>query len=111
MSEQPRFELRFELFDRRDEFHPLRWAVGCDDELRVSDRAVDDLKMCAPVGGNVMSMDTVVKMMRVREFRRDLLRDAAVRCVGQFCDYLEDSEGWHDASRTDRAREIIGYKT
>lgn len=107
MSERPRFTIELTIRDNYSmESH--HHAIGCDQALRISTRAVDDLKAGPRLGVGLMSMDSAVTMMKTREMRRDLLKEAAVRLAMQTADRMEDAEGWHDTSRIDPARKALG---
>ncbi len=108
MSDKPRFTLELVLRDNYREQETLAWAIGVDDELRISSRAVDDMKMGADLGVSMVSMDTVVRMMRIKEFRRSTFKMVAERLSGQMADAMEDAEGWHDSDRIEPARKRLG---
>jgi hypothetical protein len=55
------------------------------------------------LGISPFGFDDVVKMMKRREFRRDLLAKAAEQLSGQMGDFMEDKEGWHGRERADAA--------
>jgi hypothetical protein len=86
----------------------LHWAIGVDDELRISARAVEEMKMGAALGVSTVSMTDALNMMRVKQFRRETFIEAAIRLAGQMADAMEDAEGWHDASRVEPARARLG---
>ena len=98
---KPRFMIELSI---RDNYNHDSWhhAIGCDEALSISWRDVDDLK-----AGFMPNMETAVTMMKQRTLRRDLLREAAVRLAMQVADRLEDSEGWHDSSRIEPARQAL----
>jgi hypothetical protein len=56
----------------------------------------------------IVPLDQTVEMMRMREFRRDFLVEAARGLAAEMADLLADAEGWHDASRVDPARRALG---
>src|SRR3990167_5917275 len=99
MSDRPsRFTIELTI---RDNEGGDKWvhAIGCDEALSISYRAVDELK-----AGFLTSMDSAVQLMKQREMRRVPLMEAARRLAGQMADRLEDSEGWHDPDRIEPAR-------
>ena len=59
----------------------------------MGDRIVPEMRFGA------LKFDDVVDVMRVREFRRGLLIEAARMAGMQIADFLEDREGWHGADR------------
>jgi hypothetical protein len=107
MTDKPRFTIEMAIRDNQtgETYHH---AVGCDQALRISTRAVEDLKVGSFLGAALMPMDAAVTMMKAREMRRDLLFDAAKMLAGQMADRMQDAEGWHDASRIEPARKALG---
>lgn len=99
--DKPRFTIKLSVIDNygHESWHHM---VGCDQAMSISNRAVDDLKM-----GFLGSMDATFKIMRTREFRREILIDAARQLAAQMADRLEDAEGWHDPSRVEPARRAL----
>lgn len=81
---------------------PISFAVGLDHEVRISPRAVDEMK--AGFG----SFDETVRLMKVKEFRKDLFMQTAERLGALLAERMEDAEGWHDKSRIEPAREQLG---
>ena len=57
----------------------------------------------APFG----SFDLTVETLRVRQFRRDLFISECKRLGMLLADTMEDSEGWHDASRIEPAKRSL----
>ena len=102
MSDKPRFTLQLTLRDMYGFEHMLSMAIGLNEELRISARAVSEAK--AGFG----DLDFTVRMMRVKEMRRDLFREAAIRLSMLMADRMEDAEGWHDTSRVEPARKQLG---
>lgn len=83
-------------------------AIDVDRALRISSRAIDEMKMGADLGVSLVSFDDVVTLIRTKEMRRELFKDAAVQLAGQMADRMEDAEGWHDPDRIDPARKQLG---
>jgi hypothetical protein len=96
------------LRDNRGFDQPIRMAIDVGNELRVSTRAVSELKMAADCGISVMDVTAAVEIMRVKKFRRELFVCLAQRLAAQMADRMEDAEGWHDASRIEPARKQLG---
>lgn len=69
------------------------------DAAYIGNRAVDELRAGVMWSG----MDTAVQMMRVREFRKEMLEHAAAMAGVQLAEFLEDREGWHGLDRADSA--------
>jgi hypothetical protein len=103
MTDRPRFTLQFTLRDREGFEPPLSIAIGCDQALRISARAVDEAKM-----GVYGGFDAVAELVRTKEMRRKLFMQVAEQLVGQMADHMEDAEGWHDPERVDPARKALG---
>jgi hypothetical protein len=104
MADKPRFTLTLTLRDGYGEQQPLSLAIGCDEALRISSRAVDELK----IGMGLIPMDHAVTMMRTKEMRRVIFKQAAQQLAGQMSDRMEDAEGWHDPERIEPARKQLG---
>jgi hypothetical protein len=56
-----------------------------------------------PRGGEL-----VIDLMKQRHYRRDLFVSECRRLGGHLADCMEDAEGWHDASRIEKARVYLG---
>jgi hypothetical protein len=103
MNDRPRFTIELTIRDNYS-MESYHHAIGCDQALRISSRAVEEMK----AGIGLVGMEDAVQMMKTREMRRDLLREAAIMLAGQTADRMQDAEGWHDASRIDPARKALG---
>jgi hypothetical protein len=101
-DDRPRFTLTMILQDNHSYDKPLSYAVGVDQELRISLRAIDEMK------AGVSNMDQTVRMMRTREFRKALFIQAAERLGTLLAERMEDAEGWHDTGRIEPARRQLG---
>lgn len=106
MHDKPRFTIEMTI---RDNYTGERWrhAIGCDEALSISARAVEDLRAGPVLGASLMSFNDAVELIRTKELRRVILRDTALRLSGQIADHLQDAEGWHDASRIEPARAAL----
>lgn len=102
MNQRARFTLQMTLQDNHGFEQPLAMAVDVDHEVHISPRAVEEMKL------GLAGMDQTVRMIRVREFRKDLFIQAAERLGALLAERMEDAEGWHDASRIDPARQQLG---
>lgn len=103
MTQRARFTLQITLRDNHGYEQPLSMAIDLNDEVRISPRAVDEMK--AGLSGG---MDQTVRLMKVREFRKSLFIRAAERLGALLAERMEDAEGWHDASRIEPARRQLG---
>lgn len=106
MTDKPRFTIELRIHDRLGDLRPIGYAVGCDNALRISSRAVNMLKFPGPIPE--VTFDDAIEMIRTKEVRRGILIQAAEQLAGQLCNLLEDAEGWHDPSRIENARKAIG---
>jgi hypothetical protein len=107
MQDRPRFTISITITDNQG-YDCYTHAIGCDEALRISHRAVDDLKTGMLRAFSVDPMAETVTIMRTREMRRRLLMEAAQQLAGQMADRMEDAEGWHDPERIEPARKAIG---
>jgi hypothetical protein len=55
-------------------------------------------------------LKATISVLKRKEFRKDLFIAEAGRLGALLAERMEDAEGFHDASRVDRAREQLGYK-
>lgn len=102
MSDRAQFTLQLTLRDNLGYSQPLAMAIDLDKELRISARAVDEMK------AGFANMDQAVTLMKCREFRKDLFLEACRRLGAQLAERMEDAEGWHDYSRIEPARKQLG---
>ena len=108
MNDRPRFTLILTLQDGDRYEPPISWAIGIDQAVRISSRAVDEMKMGSSLGVSTIGMDEVVTLMRTKELRRKIFKEIALQLAGQMADRMEDAEGWHDPDRIEPAREQLG---
>lgn len=108
MVEKARFNLTLTLRDNHGFEQPLSWSIDVDQALRISSRAVDELKMGADLGVGLVSFNETVELIRTKEIRRELFVQIAVQLATQMADRIEDAEGWHDANRIEPARAALG---
>jgi hypothetical protein len=102
MADRARFTLQITLRDNHGFEQPLAMAIDVDHALRISSRAVDEMKL------GVVDMAAAVTLMKSKEFRRRVFRGAALQLAEQLADRMEDAEGWHDPERIQPAREQLG---
>lgn len=103
MSDRPRFTIELTIRDNYS-MESYHHAIGGGQALRISTRAVEELK----AGIGLVGMSEAVQMMKTREMRRDLLLQAATQLAEQMADRMQDAEGWHDTSRIEPARKALG---
>lgn len=108
MSERARFTLQITLRDNHGYEQPLSMAIGLDNEVRISSRAVSDLKFGAEMGFPLVSKEGAVEIMRTKELRKHLFIDAAKQLGTLLAERMEDAEGWHDPERIESARKQLG---
>lgn len=76
-------------------------AVGSDEFPIFSERMVSEMR----AGLSGMSFERTVGILKERQFRRELLKEAAKVLALRMADHLEDSEGWHGERRARRIQE------
>ncbi len=101
MTEKARFTLVMMLRDNLAFEPPIAMAVDVDHEVKISTRAVDEMKI------GVGDFNNAVRLMRMREFRKDLFIRTSAQLGTQLAERMEDAEGWHDADRIEPAREAL----
>ena len=97
------FTLTLTLRDKYGYEKPLSYAIDLHEEVRIAPRAVDEMK--AGFG----TFDEIVRLMRVREFRKRLFIMTARNLGALLAERMEDAEGWHDTSRIEPARKQLGW--
>ena len=97
MMKEPRFTISLVLRDNHSFDRPLQMSVSCDEALRISARAVDEMK------AGFATLSSTVEMMKVREMRKDVFQRVAERLARMMAERMEDAEGWHDVSRVEPA--------
>lgn len=97
-----RFTLIMTLRDNYGCEMPISIAIGVDHEVKISNRAVDNMKTGAEFG--LCSFKDAVELIRSKEFRRDLFTRTAANLGTLLVERMEDAEGWHDTSRIEPAR-------
>jgi hypothetical protein len=102
MTDRARFTLQMTLRDNHGFEQPLSMAVDLDQEVRIAPRAIGEMKL------RLGTFDDTVRLMAVREMRKDLFMLAAKRLGALLAERMEDAEGWHDASRIEPARRQLG---
>lgn len=65
----------------------------------MGDRIADDVRSGLYAGPGETPFDSVVKVLKVRQFRKRLLIESARNVGHQLADFLEDREGWHGLDR------------
>lgn len=108
MSEHPTGKLFFEL-KLIDDFGRVHGIVRrhIDEKAAfMGSRIKEDLSLGALGIGTVSPFDAAVEVLRVKEFRRGLLQQAAAMTGMQLADFLEDREGWHGIDRQERVEKI-----
>lgn len=104
MNEPCRYSIRLVVEDRHG-LKSYQMATDTDEFPFFSERLIEDLRAPIDAGFGVMSMDEVVSTLRKREFRRDLLLEAAKKLASRLADYIEDAEGWHGEKRREAIKE------
>jgi hypothetical protein len=68
-------------------------------------RPVEELKL------GVGSFADTVQLLKVKQLRKDLLRQAAEMCGVALAEHLEDREGWHGQSRVESTTKLYEQMT
>jgi hypothetical protein len=101
--------LTIELTDEMGRVHGrLRQEVH-ESAAFIGERIVDEMR-AGVLSGPDDPFAAVVEVMRTKEFRRSLLKDAARNIGHALADHLEDREGWHGIERAERVRELYDGK-
>ncbi len=74
-------------------------AVALTPETAQSIQKVEPPSPLAFAGTNVSPFDECIKILKRREFRKNLFTDAAKRLGTLLAERMEDKEGWHGVSR------------
>jgi len=102
MTDRARFTLELVLRDNHSYDPPLHMAIDLNEELRISPRAVDEMKF------GVGTFDGTVRMMKQKEMRKGLFKRACERLGALLAERMEDAEGWRDVERVEPARKQLG---
>ena len=109
MAEHPTGRLLFELklFDDYGRVHGVVRREISEKAAYMGPRIKEDLELGAIAADmGTTPFDATVEVLRVREFRRGLLRDAAAWAGLQLADFLQDREGWHGLDRQEATEKI-----
>ncbi len=95
------WELRMSLVNREgsENYHV---CLSANDFIIFGDRQVDDIK--TPTPGIGPTFEEMVEILRVKEYRRGMLKVIASQLGGKLADYMEDSEGWHGIDRQEHIK-------
>lgn len=93
------FEMR--IVDESGRVHGVIVQEITRDAAYIGNRAVDDTRFAAEIGMGVF--EDTVKMIKVKELRRESLIAVARNGAQRLADYLEDREGWHGLDRQESA--------
>lgn len=88
-----------ETITRRVDLNDEEISSGMTPRLRES------LDLDHALGANVsgMTMNTMVMLIKKREFRRSAIVAEAQSLAGSMADHMEDAEGWHGMDRAEKA--------
>jgi hypothetical protein len=83
--------------------------------LPLDERTASDIQRISPPSIFTMRfderapspMEQTIQVLKRKEFRKDLLMDAAHRLGTLLSERMSDAEGWHDASRVEPAKEQL----
>lgn len=84
---------------------PFTIAITLD-EATVSDLMVPNAPEKRPIslGGEIHAFGRMVKVLRRKQFRKDLFVRECQRLGALLAERMEDAEGWHDESRVESAK-------
>jgi len=91
----------------------MRTAIDLDEHTAREFERVDPPMMAeSPIpwmSGRVplQNIDDVVKVMKVREFRKEVFQNECWRLGTLLAERMEDAEGWHDVSRIEPAKAAL----
>lgn len=71
----------------------------------MSPRLREEMDMGRDVGIATVSFDQMVRMMKRREFRKELMIETANRLGARLAEHMEDKEGWHGMERAEAAKQ------
>lgn len=78
--------------------------------MPLDEHTARNVQKIKPLGGHfgylpgTLSMTQAVEVLRSREFRKSLFKDAAWQLSQMLAEYMEDAEGWHDIERVEPAK-------
>lgn len=104
MSERARYIIELSVHDRH-RFDSWRMCVDSDEFAVFAERFVDEIRDPGPAPWH--SFETVVQVLKKRQFRREILLHAAEKLAERLSEYIEDKEGWHGEGRRDRIKAAI----
>jgi hypothetical protein len=79
-------------------------AVSLDDYTAQEIHRVDPPSSAPFIGA---TFDEAVKILKRREFRKDLFQEEARRLSALLAERMEDAEGWHDIGRQEPAKKAL----
>ena len=108
MSDCPTGRLFFEMkmFDDYGRVHGVVRRELDENAAFQGQRIAEDMRLGVVGMGSASPFDTAVEVLRVKEFRRSLLKEAGAWAGVQLADFLEDREGWHGIERQERVEKI-----
>ena len=100
-----RFAIRLSVMDRYGD-QDAHMVVEMDEFPVFSERFVEDVTSeFAPLALGPEPFNAMVKILKTRQFRKDMLERAAQVLARRLSDYIEDREGWHGERRRDTIKE------
>jgi len=100
-----RFAIRLSVIDRYGD-QDAHMVVEMDEFPVFSERFVEEVTSeFAPIALGPQPFDAMVKVLKTRQFRKDMLKQAARVLGDRLSDYIEDREGWHGERRRDTIKE------
>ena len=102
--DRPRYKIELAVVDLHTGETSVR-CVGSNDFPIYSEQFVEDVRNPSPFNTSLVDFDGLVPIMKKREFRKMILKKAAIRLAGELGDYVEDKEGWNGEDRRDTIKE------
>ena len=93
---------KMEITDETGRVHGAVMREIHQDAAYMGERVVDENRFAPTRFGPSPFDNSMVRLMKVRQFRRGLLIDCASKTGEMLADHLEDKEGWHGVERQQR---------
>lgn len=106
MTDPRQLTLTISLADGYGKVHGKLTREVPEDVAFMGERVADDFRSNAFVGA--VNLNDAVKILKVREFRKELLIKSAKNMGVLLAEHLEDKEGWHGLKRQERILERQG---
>jgi len=99
--------LELKLVDDRGVTHGTVSRNLSEEVAFMGDRAAEEFRLGVPLLYSNDPMAEAVKVLKAKEFRKDLLVRACADIGAQLSDFLQDREGWHGVERQEGCERMI----